>query len=167
MSSTRPTLLIAWHSRTGASAALAEAACVGAAATGDCAVICLPVDIVTPDQMLAADGYLFVGPENLGALSGAMKELLDRSYYPLLGRVEGRPYGHIIAAGSDGTGAERQLARIVTGWRLKAVMPPMMVPMQADTPAAILAAKAVDDASLAAARDAGAVLASGLALGIF
>lgn len=167
MPSACPTLLIAWHSRTGASAALADAARIGAAATDDCAVICVPVADITPDQMLAADGYLFVGPENLGALSGAMKELLDRCYYPLVGQIEGRPYGHIIAAGSDGTGAERQLARIVTGWRLKAVMAPLIVPMATQTAEAILAAKVVDGGSLAAARDAGSGLASGLALGIF
>jgi NAD(P)H-dependent FMN reductase len=162
-----PLLLIAWHSRTGASAALAAAAEAGAQNVDDVDVRSLPVADIDPANLLAADAYLFIGPENLGALSGAMKELLDRCYYPLLGRVEGRPYGHIIAAGSDGSGAARQLARIITGWRLRPVMDPMIVNLAADTPAAILAEKHVPAPALIAAREAGALFANGLALGIF
>ena len=45
-----------------------------------------------------ADGYLFAAPENLAALSGQMKEFFDRCYYPVLGKIEGRPYGTLIAA---------------------------------------------------------------------
>ena len=48
-----------------------------------------------------------------------MKEMFDRCYYPLLGRIEGRPYATLIAAGSDGRGAQAQIDRIVTGWRLR------------------------------------------------
>jgi multimeric flavodoxin WrbA len=162
-----PTLLIAWHSRTGASKALAAAAADGARDAGDCAVALLPVSETKPEQLLAANAYLFVGPENLGSLSGAMKELLDTTYYPLLGRVEGRAYAHIIAAGSDGEGAARQLARIVTGWRLRAVADPLIVPMAAQTPEAILAPKVVPDAWLDRARELGAILAAGLAIGMF
>ena len=72
-------------------------------------------------MLLAASGYLFIGPENLAALSGAMKEMFDRCYYPCLGKLEGRPYATIICAGSDGENAQRQLDRIATGWRLKRV----------------------------------------------
>jgi multimeric flavodoxin WrbA len=160
-------LLIAWHSRTGASEKLAAAAHAGAMTDGDSTVMCLPVAEVDPAHLLSADAYLFVGPENLGTLSGAMKELFDRNYYPLLGQVEGRPYGHIIAAGSDGEGAARQLARIVTGWRLKPVMDPLIINLAADTPEAILAEKSLPDPARAAAHEAGALIASGLALGIF
>jgi hypothetical protein len=162
-----PTLLILWHSRTSASATLAATAETGATTESDVTVHRMVVTEAEPAHLLAADAYLFVGPENLGALSGAMKELLDRSYYPLLGQVEGRPYGHIIAAGSDGEGAARQLARIVTGWRLKPVMDPLIVNLAADTPAEILADKTVDPVALTKARDAGALLAHGLAMGIF
>lgn len=162
-----PQLLILWHSRTGASEALAMATRMGAQNAGDVAVLCLPVADANADQMLAADAYLFVGPENLGALSGAMKELLDIAYYPLLGHVEGRAYAHIIAAGSDGTGAARQLARIVTGWRLKPVADPLIVPMAAETPEAIFANKTVPPAWLDRARDLGAMMAAGLAIGIY
>lgn len=158
-----PHLLIAWHSRTGGSEALARAAAEGA---GDRAWLIAAAD-VTPDLLIAAGGYLFVGPENLAALSGAMKEMLDRCYYPCLGRLEGRPYATIICAGSDGENAQRQLDRIATGWRLRRVADHIIVNTDAQTPEAILATKTIAADRLAEARDLGAALAEGLAAGIF
>ena len=155
-------LLVIWHSRTGGSRALAEAAFAGAAGAD-----ILAADAVTPGHLLAAGGYLFVGPENLAALSGAMKEMFDRCYYPCLGRIEGRPYATIICAGSDGENAQRQLDRIATGWRLKRVADPVIVNTAAQTPEAILAPKTIPANRLAEARDLGAALAEGLAAGIF
>ena len=114
-----------------------------------------------------ASGYLFVCPENLGGLSGAMKEMFDRCYYPLLGRVEGRPYATAIAAGSAGQGAQAQIDRIVTGWRLRRVAEPLIVNLGAQTPEAILAPKLVAAEPLARCRELGAALAEGLSLGVF
>ncbi len=158
-----PHLLIAWHSRTGGSRALAKAAAEGAGAM----VWIVRAEDVTPDMLSAAGGYLFVGPENLAALSGAMKEMFDRCYYPCLGRIEGRPYATIICAGSDGENAQRQLDRIATGWRLKRVAEHVIVNTDAQTPEAILAPKTIPEDRLAEARDLGAALAEGLAAGIF
>lgn len=157
-----PHLLIVWHSRTGGSEALARAAAEGAGS----ALLVAAAD-VTPRLLEAAAGYLFVGPENLAALSGAMKEMFDRCYYPCLGRIEGRPYATIICAGSDGEGAQRQLDRIATGWRLRRVADPVIVNTDAQTPEAILAPKTIPKTRLAEARDLGAALAEGLSSGIF
>ncbi len=156
-------LLVAWHSRTGTAEALAAAAAQGA---GDRARL-LAAETVEPGDILAARGYLFVCPENLATMSGMMKEMFDRCYYPILGRIEGRPYATIIAAGSDGEGAQRQLDRIARGWRLRRVTEPMIVNTDAQTPEAILAAKTVEKASLDQARDLGEALAEGLAQGLF
>jgi multimeric flavodoxin WrbA len=120
-----------------------------------------------PDDLLAAAGYLFVAPENLGSLSGAMKEMFDRCYYPLLGRIEGRPYATAIAAGSDGQGAQAQLDRIVTGWRLRRVAEPLIVNFAAQTPEAILADKVLAEESARSCRELGEGLAEGLRLGVF
>ena len=119
------------------------------------------------DDLLAADGYLFAAPENLAALSGAMKEFFDRCYYPVLGRIEGRAYAQMICAGSDGEGAALQLARIATGWRLKEVQPPLIACTHAQTPEAILADKELTDDQLAPCRDLGQALAAGIAMGAF
>ena len=156
-------LLIAWHSRTGASEALASAA--GAGAGG--AARLMPCQDVTPADLLSAAGYLFVCPENLASMSGAMKDMFDRCYYPVLGQIEGRPYATIVAAGSDGTGAQRQIDRICTGWRLRRVADTLIVGFAAQTPERILAPKTVDPEALATARDLGAALAQGIELGMF
>lgn len=158
-------LAIIWHSRTGAARALAHAAYGGASRGGPVRLIAA-ADAV-PDMLLDAGGYLFCCPENLGAMTGAMKEFFDCAYYPLLGRIEGRPYATVIAAGSDGQGAQRQIDRIVTGWRLKRVAEPLIVNLGAQTPAQIMAAKTVPESALVQCRDLGAALAEGLSLGIF
>lgn len=121
----------------------------------------------TPEHLLAAGAYLFVCPENLASMSGMMKEMFDRCYYPLLGRIEGRAYATAIAAGSDGAGAQAQIDRIVTGWRLKRVAEPLIVNLGAQTPEAILVEKRLQAQNLARCRDLGAAMAEGLALGIF
>ena len=64
--------------------------------------------------MLTGDGYIFGTPENLAAISGLMKDFFDRTYYPVLERINGRPYATLICAGSDGHNAARQIERIAT-----------------------------------------------------
>jgi multimeric flavodoxin WrbA len=120
-----------------------------------------------PEDLLDSRGYLFVCPENLATMSGAMKEMFDRCYYPLLGKIEGRPYATAIAAGSDGSGAEAQIDRIVTGWRLKRVADSLIVNLGAQSPEAILAQKQVSGEQLLRCRELGALLGEGLKLGVF
>lgn len=158
-----PRLMIVWHSRTGASAAMARAAAEGA---GEAAWL-VAAEEARPDMLLVADGYIFCCPENLGSISGAMKEMYDRAYYPLLGRIEGRAYATLIAAGSDGEGAQRQVDRIAAGWRLKRVAEPLIVNLAAQTPEAITAPKQVPAAQLTACRELGSALAEGLRIGVF
>lgn len=166
------TLLIVWHSVTGGSEQLAQAAFSGAQETGeDEATTCLVrrehCSDVTPADVLAADGYMFVCPENLAAIAGTMKEFFDRCYYPVLGQIEARPYATIVCAGSDGQNACAQIARIATGWRLKPIAQPLIVLTKAQTPEQILAPKTIEPLALAQAREVGAALATGLAMGIF
>ena len=156
-------LAIVWHSRTGAARAMAEAAHAAAGAGSRL----IAAEDATPADMLAARGYLFACPENLGSMSGAMKEMFDRCYYPLLGRVEGRPYATAIAAGSAGQGAQSQIDRIVTGWRLRRVTEGLIVNLGAQTPQAILAPKSVPRGALYGCRELGATMAEGIRLGIF
>ncbi len=142
---------------------MAQAAFAGAEGAAEL----IAAEDAAPDRLLAAGGFLFVCPENLGAMTGRMKEMFDLSYYPLLGRVEGRPYATAIAAGSDGTGAGRQIDRIVAGWRLRRVAEPLIVNLSAQTPEAILAEKALLQESLALCHDLCAALVEGIRLGIF
>lgn len=158
-------LLIVWHSRTGAARAMAEAACRGASVEGRCAIVA--AQEAQAEDLLAASGYIFSCPENLGSMTGEMKAFFDRSYYSLLGQIEGRPYATMIAAGSDGTGAERQVDRIVTGWRLRRVAAPLIACNNAQTPQEILAPKRLTDAVLQECHNLGQAMAAGLTLGVF
>ena len=158
-------LLIVWHSRTGASEAAAKAAFDGAILEGPCRLA--RADETSAAEMLEATGYLFCCPENLGTMSGVMKEFFDVNYYPLLGRIEGRAYSTIIAAGSDGTGAQRQIDRIATGWRLRRVSDPLVICTYAQTPDAILSTKCVESDALRECHNLGQALCGGLALGVF
>ncbi len=183
MNAERASLLVVWHSRTGAARQLAAAATRGARRSSDDAAsgearqdgsAALPIGIdcvhasrVDAQRMCAASAYLFVAPENLASLSGVMKEFFDRNYYGVLDRIAGRPYALIIAAGSDGQGAVRQVERIATGWRLKAVAEPIIVITHAQTAEAILAPKKVPAEDLSRAAELGAAMAQGLAMGIF
>jgi multimeric flavodoxin WrbA len=161
------TLLIIWDSMTGGAEALARAAADGAKAADDVNVKLVHASDVTPEMVLASSGYMFVFPENLAAISGVMKAFFDRCYYPCLGQIEGRAYAAIVCAGSDGSNALRQAERIATGWRLKRVMDSRIVCTHAQTPEAIMAVKVIAAADLQNARDMGAALAEGLAIGVF
>ncbi len=144
---------------------MAEAAF--AAAQAETQTELLRAEDAEPVHLLGADAYLFAAPENLAALSGAMKEFFDRSYYPVLGKLEGRPYSQMICAGSDGENAVRQVARIATGWRLKSVQSPLIVCTHAQTEAEILAEKTIPEADLEKCRELGGAIAAGLAMGVF
>ncbi|HMO46259.1 MAG TPA: NAD(P)H-dependent oxidoreductase [Rubrivivax sp.] len=161
------TLLVVWHSLTGGSRQMAEAAAEGARLEAGVQLRVRHARAAGADDLLAADGCLFVAPENLATMAGVMKDFFDRSYYGVLGRIEGRPYAAMICAGSDGQGAARQIERICTGWRLKAVAPALIVCTHAQTPEAILAPKTIAPDELARCRELGQALASGIALGIW
>ena len=161
------TLLIVFHTRTGGSRQMAEAALAAAQDEEGAQVRMMAAEAAGADDLLAADGYLFAFPENLAAISGGMKEFFDRAYYPVLGRLNGRPYGLMVCAGSDGENAVRQAARIATGWRLKAVADPIIVCTHAQTPEAILAPKHLTKDQLAPCAELGAAMAAGLAMGIY
>lgn len=165
-------LLIVWHSRTGAAEQMAQAAARGAAAAA--AALEQPDDLrielrrardADADVLLASQGVLFCAPENLASLSGEMKEFFDRNYYAVLDRIQGLPYAALISAGSDGSGAARQVERICTGWRLTAVAPAVIVNMGAQTAAQILAAKTVPAVELVRCEELGGLLAGMMLMG--
>ena len=161
-------LLIVYHSLTGGTEQLVTAAAGGARREApDVDVRVLTAPQAGPEDVLAADAYLFATPENLAAIAGLMKDFFDRCYYPVLGRIEGRPYATLICAGSDGSNAARQIERICTGWRLKAAAPALIVCTHAQTPEDILAPKQIPVDELKRADELGAALAAGVAIGVF
>jgi flavodoxin len=161
------TLLIVYHSLTGGAHQMAIAAARGALGEREVDLRLLTAPDTDSGDVLGADGYIFATPENLAALAGTMKNFFDRTYYPVLDRINGRPYATLICAGSDGENAARQIARIATGWRLRAIADPLIVCTHAQTPEAILAPKQIGSGDLERCAEVGAAMAAGLAAGIF
>jgi multimeric flavodoxin WrbA len=161
------TLLIVYHSLTGGTRQMAEAAAAGAATEPNINTRLQTAQQTGPADVLAADAYIFATPENLAAISGLMKDFFDRCYHPALDRINGRPYATLICAGSDGQNALRQLTRITTGWRLKQVAEPIIVLTNAQTPETILAPKTIPKAALARCQKTGAAITTGLVMGTF
>lgn len=117
------------HTVSPATSALLSAALDGArdpAITG-VEVVVRPALVAAPQEVLEADGYLIAGPVNLGYLAGAVKHFFDTIYYPCLDATQGRPYGAILHANSDATGALRALDSITTGLRWRAAQKPLVV----------------------------------------
>jgi multimeric flavodoxin WrbA len=161
------TLLIVYHSMTGGTRQMANAAAAAARREPDLSVRVLQAREAQPQDLLEAAGYLFATPENLAAMSGLMKDFFDRTYYAALDRLNGRPYGTLICAGSDGSQAAAQIARIATGWRLRAVAEPIIVCTHAQSPETIASPKHLAAGDLARCAELGETLAAGIALGIF
>lgn len=107
------------------------------------------------DDLLWCDGLLLATPENFGYMAGAIKDFLDRTYYPAQGKVEGLPFAVLISAGNDGSGALNAIERIARGYPLTRVIEP------------IIAKGELDEVVLARCEEMGQTMAAGIAYGVF
>ncbi|MBM3492651.1 MAG: flavodoxin family protein [Alphaproteobacteria bacterium] len=133
--------------------AVVEGACSGAGETVD-VVAQRPFD-TEPEHVLAARAVILGTTENLGYMSGALKDFFDRCYYPCLDRTDGLAYALYIRAGHDGTGTRRGVEAIATGLRWRAVQAPLVC------------RGSWNEDFAAACRDLGAAVAAGLDAGIY
>ena len=151
-----PRLLIVYHSQTGNTKAMAEAARQGAT---DPLIEGVDVRLKTvadagAADLLAAQGLLLGTPENFGYMSGGMKDFLDRTFYPVEGKLRPLPYAVFISAGNDGEGALRAIRRIAGGYPFVEVQDPII-------------ARGDVEPHLPACRELGMTLAAGLEAGVY
>ncbi len=154
-SASRKHLLIVYHSQTGNTQAMAEAVRRGADRVEEVEARLRRAFDSGLDDLLWADGLLLGTPENFGYMSGALKDFLDRTYYPAQGKVDGLPYSIFISAGNDGSGALMNIQRIAKGYPLKPVCDP------------IIAKGELDSEVLERCEELGETMATGVAWGIF
>jgi multimeric flavodoxin WrbA len=115
----------------------------------------MPALLAGVPELLWAQGLLIGTPEHFGYMSGAVKDFMDRTFYPVEGKVEGLPYAVFISAGNDGTGAASAIARIALGYKWQEIAAPLIIRGE-------ITAIARQQCS-----ELGQTMAAGLALGIF
>lgn len=113
------------------------------------------------------DAVMFGTPENFGFMSGMLKDFFDRTYYPAQPYQLNLPYGVFVAAGNDGTGALRQVRRILKGYPMREVAEPVILRTGQDPGSRLVFDPSGFDASIQQVEDMGQALAAGLVLGIF
>ncbi|MBL8251384.1 MAG: flavodoxin family protein [Candidatus Competibacter sp.] len=155
MAEPRKHLLIVYHSQTGHTRAMAKAVLRGARRVAEVETRLKMALRAGLDDLLWAHALLLGTPENFGYMSGAMKNFLDRTYYPAQGQISGLPYAVFISAGNDGTGALTSIERIARGYPLKSVCDPL------------IARGEVTAEVLKSCEGLGETVASGVAWGIF
>ena len=125
-------ILVVHHSASGGTRALVAAFCEGASSTEGVSVWTRSAAVATATEVRHAAALIIATPENFGYMAGSIKEFFDRVFYGCMADttalnggaqslLAGRPYGVLVCAGNDGTGAVQSVDRIVTGWRMRKV----------------------------------------------
>ena len=148
-------LLIVYHSQSGASARLAHAAWRGARLEEGVRVRLVRAWDAGVEDLAACGALLLVAAENSGHVSGGMKDFLDRVFYPAIDRNLVLPYALLVSAGNDGRGAVRQVERIASG-----------IPLRRAAESLILRGEVCAE-HLRQSRELGQALAAGLEMGIY
>ena len=158
MSAVLKNLLIVYHNQSGHTEQLANAVYRGCQQEADIADINVQLKTAFQaelEDLLWANGILLGTPENFGTMSGALKDFFDRTFYPAEPYRINLPYAIFVSAGNDGSGAIREIERIVCGYPLRKVAEPLV------------AKGAITDDHLKQAEEFGLAMAAGLNLGIF
>lgn len=150
-------LLIVYHSQSGKNAQLAQAVLRGAQQEVEVEARLLRAFDAETHDLMWADAVIFAAPENFGYLAGGLTDFFARTFYPYLEQAltQSLPYAMVCGTGNDGSGALRQLRRIVTGYRMREVAEPVFVIGD------------IKDGDLQRCEELGLTFAAGLSLGIF
>jgi hypothetical protein len=108
-----------------------------------------------PEDVISADALILGTTENLGYMSGALKDFFDRCFYQVIEHTEAMPFAYYIRAGLDGTGTRRAIESITGGLKWKPVQEGLLFHGE------------WREEFLDQARDLGMAMAAGLEAGVF
>lgn len=148
-------LLVVAHAPSSNTEALRDAVREGAAEVEEIDTVVLGPFEAGPADLLSAQAVVLGTTENLGYMSGALKDFFDRCYYPVLEHTQGLPYALYVRAGHDGTGTRRAVESITTGLRWRCAAEPLILK------------GAWDESFVDQARELGTYMAAGLDAGLF
>ncbi|MCA1960053.1 MAG: NAD(P)H-dependent oxidoreductase [Desulfomonile sp.] len=148
-------LLVVYHSQSGNTERLAQAVADGGCTVGSVVVRLMRAAETNADHMRLARCLVLCSPEYFGYMAGAVKDLFDRTYEQVREEMVGKSYAVVICAGNDGTGALSSIERIIAGYKLRKVQPPIII--RGD----------VSSEHIESCRELGRTLAAGIDLGIY
>jgi len=122
------TILIVYHSQSGNTQKMAEAVVKGAREIEGVTVLLKKALNTGEEDLLECDGLVLGSPEYFGYMSGALKDLFDRTYEKVRGhkKIFRKPYAVFISAGNDGQGALMNIERICLGYQFKKIHQPVI-----------------------------------------
>lgn len=148
-------VLIVFHSQSGHTEQMANAVAQGVREVDDVTLRFLRAAEAGLEDLLWCDGLIIGTPENFGYMSGAVKDFLDRTYYPAQNKFHNKAYALFVSCENDGTGAVSSIQRIAKGYPLKQVMEPVICKGE------------VSALAQSACHELGMTLAAGISLGIY
>jgi multimeric flavodoxin WrbA len=119
-------LLIIYHAPSDNTQALVKA-CQGEGGSEAVELVTRPALMVQEKDVQAADAVILATTENLGYMSGALKDFFDRTYYFCREHTQAMPFTYYIRAGLDGTGTDRAIRSITQGMRWKLAAEPLIL----------------------------------------
>ncbi|MEM8594519.1 MAG: NAD(P)H-dependent oxidoreductase [Pseudomonadota bacterium] len=150
-----PNVLIIYHSQSSKVRQMADRVAHGVVQEVGVDLRCLEAFDADADDLRWCDGLIIGSPENFGYMAGAIKDFFDRTFYEVLDEQLNLPYALFIGAGNDGTGASREIQRIVNGFPFRLVAEPLIVNSD------------LTDAYLLDCQELGHAMAAGMSLKIF
>jgi multimeric flavodoxin WrbA len=150
-------ILIVYHSQGGHTEQMARAVAKGAGEIEGVEVVLKKAAETKGEDLINCDGLVIGSPEYFGYMSGAVKDLFDRTYESLRGHkmIFRKPYAVFISAGNDGQGALSSIEKIGLGFQFKKVQP------------AIISKGPLTDEVLAQCEELGRTMAAGCEAGIY
>lgn len=119
-------LLVVYHTQSGNTQTLAKAIQEGGK-KAEAQVVCKLAVETSKKDFKWADAFAFGSPDYFSYMAGALKDLFDRVFYRVKGKVGGKPYGVFVTHGGGGTPAYESIRKIASSFGLKEKVKPLLI----------------------------------------